>query len=153
MIVVERFVTKNVFRALFAIHMDNTADSTGFRFSDLEGRLSEADRDLLSTVVFADEVLEEEKAAEQALACLRSLKEQDPKSEVAALRAQHQGGRTRRKSSRKPCSWLSSWIAALAARRHIKYEKSNRAPAPCVEKSGVGRRKRLPHIGSHGLSF
>ncbi len=87
MIVVERFVTRNVFRALFAIHMDNTADSTGFRFSDLEGRLSEADRDLLSTVLFADEVLEEEKAAEQALACLRSLKEQDPKSEVAALRA------------------------------------------------------------------
>jgi DNA primase len=86
MIVVERFVTKNVFRALFAIHMDNAADRTGFRFSDLEGRLSEADRDLLSTVLFADEVLEEEKAAEQALACLRSLKEQDPKSEVAALR-------------------------------------------------------------------
>jgi thioredoxin-like negative regulator of GroEL len=42
----------------------------------------------LSTVIFADEVLGEEKAAEQALACLRSLKAQDPKSEVAALRAQ-----------------------------------------------------------------
>ncbi len=83
MMVVERFATKNVFRALFALH----ADSTEFRLSDLEGRLSEADRDLLSTVVFADEALEEEKAAEQALACLRSLKAQDPKSEVAALRA------------------------------------------------------------------
>jgi Flp pilus assembly protein TadD len=42
----------------------------------------------LSTVIFADEVLGEEKAAEQASACLRSLKAQDPKSEVAALRAQ-----------------------------------------------------------------
>jgi DNA primase len=83
MMVVERFVTKNVFRALFALH----ADSTEFRLSDLEGRLSDAERDLLSSVVFADEVLEEEKAAEQALACLRSLKAQDPKSEVAALRA------------------------------------------------------------------
>ena len=83
MMVVDRFVTKNVFRALFALH----AEGEGFRFSDLEGRLSEADRDLLSTVVFADEVLEEEKAAEQALSCLRSLKAQDPKSEVAALRA------------------------------------------------------------------
>jgi len=82
--VVDRFVTKNVFRALFALY----ADGTGFRFSDLEGRLSEADRDLLSSVVFADEVLEEEKAAEQALSCLRTLKAQDPKSEVAALRAQ-----------------------------------------------------------------
>jgi phage gp16-like protein len=33
-------------------------------------------------------VLEEEKAQEQALACLRSLQALDPKSEVAALRAQ-----------------------------------------------------------------
>ena len=64
------------------------SDGRPFRFADLEGRLSEADRDLLSSVVFADEVLEEEKAAEQAIACLRSLKSQDPQSELAALRAQ-----------------------------------------------------------------
>jgi DNA primase len=83
MAVVDRFAAKNVFKALFALQ----EDGAGFRFSDLEGRLSDADRDLLSSVVFADEVLEEEQAAEQALACLRSLKAQDPKSEVAALRA------------------------------------------------------------------
>ena len=82
--VVERFVTKNIFKALFAMH----ADGAPFRFGDLEGRLGDADRDLLSSVIFADEVLEEEKAGEQAIACLRSLKAQDPKSEVAALRAQ-----------------------------------------------------------------
>ncbi len=80
---VDRFVSRNVFQALFAMHSDGGM----FRFSDLEGRLSEADRDLLSSAVFADEVLEEEKAAEQAIACLRSLKSQDPRSEVAALRA------------------------------------------------------------------
>jgi DNA primase len=80
---VERFVSRNVFQALFAMH----SDGGSFRFSDLEGRLSEADRDLLSSAVFADEILEEEKAAEQAMACLRSLKSQDPRSEVAALRA------------------------------------------------------------------
>jgi DNA primase len=80
---VGRFVSKNVFQALFAMHSDGGA----FRFGDLEGRLSEADRDLLSSAVFADEVLEEEKAAEQAMACLRSLKLQDPRSEAAALRA------------------------------------------------------------------
>ncbi|HTC87332.1 MAG TPA: DNA primase [Bryobacteraceae bacterium] len=80
---VDRFVSKNVFYALFAIH----SDGGPLRFSDLEGRLSEADRDLLSSAVFADEVLEEEKAAEQAMACLRSLKSQDPRSEAAALRA------------------------------------------------------------------
>jgi DNA primase len=80
---VDRFVARNVFKALFAMH----SDGAPFRFADLEGRLSDADRDLLSSVVFADEILEEEKAAEQALACLRSLKSQDPRSEAAALRA------------------------------------------------------------------
>jgi DNA primase len=80
---VDRFVARNVFKALFAMH----SDGAPFRFADLEGRLSDADRDLLSSVVFADEILEEEKAAEQALSCLRSLKSQDPRSEAAALRA------------------------------------------------------------------
>jgi len=82
--VIDQFVTKNVFKALFSLH----ADGTPFRLADLEGRLGDADRDLLSVVIFADEVLEEEKAAEQASACLRSLKAQDPKVEIAALRAQ-----------------------------------------------------------------
>jgi len=81
---VDRFVARSVFKALFAMH----SDGAPFRFADLEGRLSDADRDLLSSVVFADERLEEEKAAEQALACLRSLKSQDPLAELAALRAQ-----------------------------------------------------------------
>jgi len=81
---VDNFVTRQVFKAIFAMWDEGGT----FRFADLEGRLSEADRDLLSSVIFADEVLEEEKAREQALACLRSLKAQDPKSEVAALRAQ-----------------------------------------------------------------
>ena len=81
---VDRFVARNIFKALFAMH----SDGAPFRLADLEGRLSDADRDLLSSVVFADEILEEEKAAEQALACLRSLKSQDPQAELAALRAQ-----------------------------------------------------------------
>jgi DNA primase len=84
MAAVDRFVTRNVFKALFALD----SDGAPFRFSDLEGRLTDADRDLLSSVIFADEVLEERRACEQAVACLRSLKAQDPKSEVSALRAQ-----------------------------------------------------------------
>jgi DNA primase len=80
----DRFVTKSVFKALFAMY----SEGSPFRFADLEGRLSEADRDLLSSVIFADETLEEEKASEQALACLRSLQSLDPKSELAALRTQ-----------------------------------------------------------------
>jgi DNA primase len=81
---VDRFVTRNVFKALLSMHFD----AAPFRFADLEGRLADADRDLLSSVVFADEGLEEDQAAEQALACVRSLKSQDPKSEAAAIRAQ-----------------------------------------------------------------
>ena len=80
--IVERFVTKRVFQAVFAMHSQGPV-----RFADLEARLGDADRDLLSAVIFADEVLEEEKAPEQAQACLRSLQSQDPKSEIAALRA------------------------------------------------------------------
>lgn len=79
---VDRFVTKRIFHAIF------TMEAAPFRFVDLEGRLADADRDLLSAVIFADEVLEEEKASEQAQACLRSLQAQDPKTEMAALRAQ-----------------------------------------------------------------
>jgi DNA primase len=82
--VVDRFVTKGVFKALFSL----PAEGVPFRLADLEGRLGEADRDLLSAVIFADEALEEEKAAVQASACLLSLKAQDPKAEVAALRSQ-----------------------------------------------------------------
>ena len=81
---IDRFVTKRIFHAIFAME----ADAGSFRFAELEGRLSDADRDLLSAVIFADEVLEEEKALEQAQACLRSLQAQDPKTEMAGLRAQ-----------------------------------------------------------------
>ena len=81
---IDKFLTKRIFQAIFAME----ADAGPFRFTDLEGRLSDADRDLLSAVVFADEVLEEEKALEQAWACVRSLQAQDPKAEIAALRAQ-----------------------------------------------------------------
>jgi hypothetical protein len=80
---IDQFITRAVFQALFTMHSDGAA----FRFVDLEGRLSDADRDLLSAAIFADEALEEEKAAEQALACLRSLKSQNPRIEGAALRA------------------------------------------------------------------
>ena len=63
-------------------------DALPFRFADLEGRLSEADRDLLSALVFADDRLEEETAIQVALDCLHKLKAVEPQSEVAALRAQ-----------------------------------------------------------------
>jgi len=79
----ERYTTKNILKALFSMH----EDALPFRFSDLEGRLSEADRDLLSAVVFADDRIGEETAIQVALDCLRKLQALEPQSEVAALRA------------------------------------------------------------------
>ena len=83
-VALDRYVTKNIFKALFSLH----DDALPFRFADLEGRLSEADRDLLSAVVFADDRLSEESAIQVALDCLRRLETVEPQSEVAALRAQ-----------------------------------------------------------------
>jgi DNA primase len=81
---VERFVARNIFRTLFAMH----ADGGVFRFSDLEGRLSDADRDLLSATVFADDRLEEHMAFRVAVDCLDKLKALESESEVANIRAQ-----------------------------------------------------------------
>lgn len=80
---VERFVSRNVFQALFALYSDGGA----FRFSDLEGRLSEADRDLLSAAIFADDRIEEGTAPRIAADCVRKLKAQDPQAEATSLRA------------------------------------------------------------------
>src|SRR6201999_2527037 len=70
--------------ALLAIH----SGGEPFRFSDLEGRLSEPDRDLLSPAVFADDRLEETMALRVALDCLEKLKTVESESEVASVRAQ-----------------------------------------------------------------
>ena len=84
MAALDRYAIKNILKALFSMHEDDLP----FRFSDLEGRLSEADRDLLSSVVFADDKIGEETAVQVALDCLRKLSAVEPQQEVAALRAQ-----------------------------------------------------------------
>lgn len=83
---VDRFVTRNVFKAIFTMY----GDQVSFRFSDLEGRLGDADRNLLSNVVFADELIEEDQAIDLAVACLETLKAEDPKAQLADLRARIQ---------------------------------------------------------------
>ena len=83
---VDRFLLRNVFKAIFTMY----GDGVSFRFADLEGRLTDADRNLLSNVVFADERLEEDEAIEQAFACLETLRAQDPKAELADLRGRIQ---------------------------------------------------------------
>jgi len=82
--VVNRFTTKEIFETIFTLWESDPE----FAYGDLEGRLKEADRHLLSQVVFADELMEERVALEQAAACLRILQESDPKEEISGLRAQ-----------------------------------------------------------------
>jgi DNA primase len=79
---VERFATRRIFHALFAMH-ENRA---GFRFAELEGRLEESDKALLASVVFADDLGEESYSIEQALACLRKLEAEGWESHRADLR-------------------------------------------------------------------
>jgi hypothetical protein len=69
-------------RSLFTLY-DHQPD---FRLSDLESRLEEADRTLLASVVFADEIAEEDYTLEQARACLQRLEQEDWESQRTALR-------------------------------------------------------------------
>ena len=78
----DRYVTKNILKALISMH----EGGIWLRFSDLEGRLGEADRDLLSAVIFADDKVGEEKAVQVAMDCLDKLKACEPQLELAALR-------------------------------------------------------------------
>jgi DNA primase len=78
----EQFTTRRILQSLFALH-DNQPQ---FRFAELEARLEEPDRALLSSVVFADELGEENYTLEQALACLRRLEGESRESQRALLR-------------------------------------------------------------------
>ena len=80
--VFERFAAKPIFEAIASM----TAGGTPFIFSDLEGRLNDRDRDLLTGVVFADEMGEEVSALEQAVQCLRALEGQDRELRRSSLR-------------------------------------------------------------------
>jgi DNA primase len=79
----ERFQTRRIFEALFALH----AGGREFRFSELEARLEERDKSLLSSVVFAEDVGGEADPVEQARACMARLEAEARESEKAGLRA------------------------------------------------------------------
>ena len=59
-----------------------------FGYADVEARLEESDRALLSSLVHADELGEEQHTLEQANACLRNLEQRDRESRRAGLRQQ-----------------------------------------------------------------
>ena len=83
-LVLANLYTRNILQALIA-----ASDDTGeFRFSDVEARLNETDRGVLSAVVFADEMGEPDAAAAQALECLRELENTDPRGRINHLQEQ-----------------------------------------------------------------
>jgi len=79
---VGQFTAARIFRSLFTLYEQNPR----FMFSDLEARLEEADKGLLSSVVLADEMREEDCTLEQVLACLKRLEEEGHGAEKAILR-------------------------------------------------------------------
>lgn len=78
-----RFATARIFQALFAL----AESGEEFSFGALEGRLEERDRELLATVIFADEAGEEACSLEQARACLERLVAEEKAARRAELRA------------------------------------------------------------------
>jgi len=79
----QQFSTRRIFQALLAV----SETQSRFTFAELEGRLDDNDKEVLASLVFADEGNEEKNSLEQALACLRSLEQGDLQSQRAALRA------------------------------------------------------------------
>ncbi len=79
---VDQFATRRIFQAVFAI------DYAGglVRFSELEARLEERDRDLLAAVVFADKEDEAGDRVEQALASIRRLEEDEQAAKKLELK-------------------------------------------------------------------
>lgn len=83
---VKTFVTRNIFEALFAA----AAAKDMLTFSNLEARLVDADKDLLTRVVFADESSEQTLAVEQARDCLRVLERQEQEVRRSNLKSRIQ---------------------------------------------------------------
>jgi DNA primase len=79
----QQFSTRRIFQALLAA----SETQSRFTFTELEGRLEDNDKELLASLVFADEGNEEKDSLEQAQDCLRRIENDDRESQRAALRA------------------------------------------------------------------
>jgi len=78
--VAEKLQARKIFEAIGALE-------DRFSYGALEARLEEADRDLLASMVFADEVSETKISVEQAVACLSQLDAELRTSERTALKS------------------------------------------------------------------
>jgi DNA primase len=69
---IERFATRRIFRALFALYDGNAP----FGLAELDARLEEPDRSMLASIVLAGETKEEDLSLELGVACLEKLRRQ-----------------------------------------------------------------------------
>ena len=79
----EHFQTRRIFQLIVSLY----APEVGVRFTDLEARLEDADRELMTSLVFADDMGEATSALDQAVACLRSLEAGEWKSSLGELKS------------------------------------------------------------------
>jgi len=80
---VERFATKRIFRALFALD----AGGEPVTYDQLHARLDEGDQNLLAFAVLRDETNEAVISLSQGVECLRSLERSGVQAQLAALKA------------------------------------------------------------------
>ncbi len=78
----EQFVTRRIFQALFQIEESGAP----FRFTELEARLADSDKEALAAVIFSDKPDDEEYSLDQALACLSALEQTGRDARRTALK-------------------------------------------------------------------
>ena len=79
----ERFATRRIFRALFALD----AGGGPVTYEELHARLEEGDQNLLASVVLQDETNEAAISLRQGVACLHSLERSGVQAQLTELKA------------------------------------------------------------------
>ena len=80
---VERFATRRIFQAMFALY-DAAAP---FGLAELDARLEESDRSKLASIVLGDETKEEDLSLELGVKCLEKLQRETWEARILALKA------------------------------------------------------------------
>ncbi len=79
---VSRLRASGIYQAMVQL----AANGPNWGYSDVEARLNENDKRLLASVILADQTHEQEVSLEQALECLRALREAEQRTKLAELK-------------------------------------------------------------------
>lgn len=80
---IDQFTTRRIFQTLFSLH----GSQPEFTFAELEARLEEADKALLASIVFSDELGDAAPKLDQARACVSALAAEVREARRAELRS------------------------------------------------------------------